>query len=81
MLILDEVLSVGDETFQQKCLARLTDYCRSGTAIILVSHLMDTVAAYCNRAAWLDHGELKSIGKPDQVIRDYRARNKDKHEI
>jgi ABC-2 type transport system ATP-binding protein len=75
VLILDEVLSVGDETFQQKCIARLAKYCQNGTSIILVSHLMETVATVCNRAAWMDHGELKSIGKPDQVIRDYRARN------
>ena len=74
VLIVDEILGVGDETFQKKCAARIQAYSQGGTSILMVSHNMTTIQALCQRAAWLDHGELKAIGEPDQVIRAYRGR-------
>jgi ABC-2 type transport system ATP-binding protein/lipopolysaccharide transport system ATP-binding protein len=74
VLIVDEVLGVGDETFQKKCAARIEAYSQRGTTILLVSHNMATIQSMCKRAAWLDHGVLKAIGEPEQVIQAYRGR-------
>ena len=75
VLIVDEVLSVGDEAFQKKCEARIETFRQHGAAILLVSHSMATIETMCQRAAWLDQGVLKAIGEPVQVIRAYRERN------
>ena len=75
VLIVDEVLSVGDEAFQKKCEARIEAFRQHGAAILLVSHSMATIETMCQRAAWLDQGVLKAIGEPVQVIRAYRERN------
>jgi ABC-2 type transport system ATP-binding protein len=74
ILIVDEVLGVGDETFQKKCEARIEAFRQRGAAILLVSHNMAKIQTMCQRAAWLDHGQLKAIGTPDQVIRAYREK-------
>ncbi len=74
VLIVDEILGVGDESFQKKCQARIQEFRQRGAAILLVSHNMGSIQTMCQRAAWIDHGELKAIGKPDQVIRAYRER-------
>lgn len=72
ILILDEVLSVGDEAFQRKCTARMEKFRTEGTTTIFVSHSMDTVLALCNRVAWLDHGAVRAVGSPGEVIEAYR---------
>ncbi len=72
VLLVDEVLSVGDEAFQKKCAARIEAFRQRGAAILLVSHGMNTIESMCQRAAWLDHGVVKEIGRPGQVIRAYR---------
>jgi ABC-2 type transport system ATP-binding protein len=74
VLIVDEVLSVGDEAFQNKCAARIETFRQRGAAILLVSHNMGMIEAMCQRAVWLDHGIVKAIGEPVQVIRAYRER-------
>jgi ABC-2 type transport system ATP-binding protein len=74
VLIVDEVLSVGDEAFQKKCAARIEAFRQRGAAILLVSHNMAEIEAMCQRAAWLDHGNLKAIGEPVRVIQAYRER-------
>ena len=74
VLIVDEILGVGDETFRNKCQTRIEAFRQRGAAILLVSHDMPTVEKMCQRAAWLDHGVLKIIGNPEQVIRAYRER-------
>jgi len=76
VLIIDEILGVGDENFQKKCAVRINDFCRRGTSILLVSHSMDTIQSMCQRAAWLDHGIIKAIGEPAQVIRAYREKER-----
>lgn len=72
ILILDEVLSVGDEAFQRKCMARLEGFRNGGTTTIFVSHSMDTVLSLCNRVALLDHGTVRVIGDPGEVVEAYR---------
>jgi len=72
VLIVDEILGVGDEAFQNKCSARIERFRQKGTTILLVSHNMAAIAAMCQRAAWLDHGAIITVGKPDQVIQAYR---------
>lgn len=72
ILILDEVLSVGDEAFQRKCTARMEAFQAMGTTTIIVSHSMETVLRLCNRVAWLDHGVLCAIGSPKEVVEAYR---------
>jgi ABC-type polysaccharide/polyol phosphate transport system ATPase subunit len=72
ILILDEILSVGDEAFRQKCQVRTENFRAAGTTTFLVSHSMETIKAMCSRVMWLDHGKLIAIGEPDKVIAMYR---------
>lgn len=72
VLIVDEVLSVGDEAFQRKCSKRIESYCAMGTSILLVSHNMETILGMCKDAAWLDHGHLRASGKAEEVVQAYR---------
>lgn len=73
ILIIDEVLAVGDEQFQEKCTERIMDFRRQGTTILLVTHSSGTIERICDRAAWLDHGRLCGIGAPGDVIAQYHA--------
>ena len=73
ILILDEVLAVGDEEFKKKCYARMSGFRLQGTTILLVSHSMETVRDLCSRAVWLEKGGVMAIGKVDEVIRAYRS--------
>jgi lipopolysaccharide transport system ATP-binding protein len=73
ILILDEILSVGDESFQAKCLNRISEFIRGKTTILFVSHSMPMIESMCDRVAWLDHGEVKAIGETKSVIQAYRA--------
>jgi ABC-type polysaccharide/polyol phosphate transport system ATPase subunit len=72
ILILDEVLSVGDEAFQRKCMARMENFRVAGTTTIFVSHAMDTILTLCNRVAWLDHGKVCAVGAPAEIVEAYR---------
>ncbi len=72
ILIVDEVLGVGDEGFQRKCAARIEQYRKLGATILLVSHNAGLVEKMCQRAAWLDHGKLCVQGTPGEVLRAYR---------
>ncbi len=72
ILLVDEVLAVGDEAFQHKCLDRVRRFQRDGRTIIFVTHAVDLVRQICDRAVMLDHGSIHSQGAPDQVVRDFR---------
>lgn len=72
ILIIDEVLAVGDEAFQRKSSARMQEFRDHGATILLVSHDMDTIATMCHRAAWIHHGEIRAIGEAGETIRAYR---------
>ena len=71
ILICDEVLAVGDLTFQQKCLSKMSDVARGGRAVIYVSHNMRTVAQLCTRALFLESGNLKYDGDVARAIDHY----------
>ena len=72
VLILDEVLSVGDEDFQRKSAARIREMRANGDAIVLVSHALGSVRALCHRVAWLDHGRLCAVGPTEEIVEQYR---------
>ena len=72
ILLVDEVLAVGDESFQAKCLGRIRSFQAEGRTIVLVTHALDTVRQVCDRAVMLDHGELYAKGAPLDVVRELR---------
>jgi ABC-2 type transport system ATP-binding protein len=72
VLLIDEVLAVGDEAFQARCIERVRAFQREGRTIVLVTHALDTVIEICDRAAMLDHGRLHAIGMPSDVVREMR---------
>jgi ABC-2 type transport system ATP-binding protein len=72
LLIVDEVLAVGDEHFQRKCLARIGRLQANGCTIIFVTHSLDLVRQICTRAAFLDQGEVVCMGRPDEVVAAFR---------
>jgi|SRR5579872_425185 len=74
ILMVDEVLGVGDQTFQQKCQERMSDFRKRGKTLIFVSHGLQTVAEFCDRALWLDHGELVMDGSASEVVAAYQGR-------
>ena len=72
ILIADEILSVGDFLFQQKCEQRMQELMSGGTTVILVSHSIEQVERMCNKVAWLDHGHLRMNGPTAQVCEAYK---------
>jgi ABC-type polysaccharide/polyol phosphate transport system ATPase subunit len=73
VLLVDEILVVGDEQFQQKCFDRLQDLQQQGKTIILVSHLPAMVEQWCDEALWLHEGIVRACGTPSSVIQQYRG--------
>jgi len=72
VLLVDEVLAVGDERFQDKCKERFQSFRDRGVTIILVSHSMNLVRSLCSRAVWLERGLVRGEAHPAQVIDEYR---------
>jgi ABC-2 type transport system ATP-binding protein len=72
ILLIDEVLAVGDEAFQRKCLERIRSFQREGRTMVLVTHAVEQVRQTCDAAAVLDRGELVAEGPPGEAIRSYR---------
>jgi len=73
ILIIDEVLAVGDENFQQKCREKIEDFRQRGKTIVLVSHGLSDVANICDEVAWLDRGHLQAIGPAIEIVSKYNA--------
>ena len=71
VLIVDEILGVGDFRFQEKCKVRIRKLMAGGTTVLLVSHAPDTIRSFCNRAAWLEHGQVRMLGPVDEVMDAY----------
>ena len=71
ILIIDEVLSVGDEEFSARCVAKIQEMKFRGVTLIFVTHQLDQVRTLCDRALWLDHGQLEAIGDPMRVVDAY----------
>jgi ABC-2 type transport system ATP-binding protein len=74
ILLIDEVLAVGDEAFQRRCIERIRRFQAEGRTIVLVSHALDTVREVCDSAVMLEHGRVFTQGSPDQVVRHLRHR-------
>ena len=73
ILLVDEVLAVGDEAFKRKCQARMQAFRLAGTTTLMVTHDMAAIETLCTRAAWLERGRIAALGPAAQVIADYRA--------
>ncbi len=72
ILLIDEVLAVGDEAFQARCLERVRQFQRDGRTIVFVTHALDMVARVCDWAVMLDHGHVHAVGPPEDVVRELR---------
>lgn len=75
ILILDEVLSVGDEFFRKKSLKRVQEMIHGGSTVLLVSHSMGTILENCDRVVWIEKGKMKMCGEPKVVCEAYRKMN------
>ena len=71
ILLLDEVLSVGDQDFQKKCIEKMLGFKRSGKTIVFVSHSEEQVKQICDRLIWIDQGQIRSAGETEAIISDY----------
>ncbi len=74
ILLLDEVLAVGDQAFRERCLERLRQYHARGGTLVLVSHELEQLRELCTRGVWLDQGRIVMDGPIDMVLEKYRAR-------
>jgi ABC-type polysaccharide/polyol phosphate transport system ATPase subunit len=73
ILIIDEILAVGDGEFQEKCMRRMRRFRENGTTILFVSHALDAVLDICERAIWIDHGKIQADGPSETVVEAYRS--------
>ena len=71
ILLVDEILSVGDQHFQEKCLEKMKELKQEGKTMVFVTHSLDSVRQLCNRAVWLHNGEIRIDGEPEKVIEEY----------
>ncbi len=72
ILIVDEILAVGDFLFQQKCEARISEMMSGGTTVLIVSHSIEQIERLCSRILWLDHGKTRMIGDTATVCEQYK---------
>lgn len=72
ILIVDEVLSVGDFRFQEKCEERIRKMIEDGVTILLVSHDMDMIERLCNKVLWLDHGQMRGMGNTQMICAEFK---------
>jgi ABC-2 type transport system ATP-binding protein/lipopolysaccharide transport system ATP-binding protein len=73
ILIVDEILSVGDAAFQEKSRARMMELMGGGTTVLFVSHSLDQIREMCNHVVWLEHGRMKMFGETDEVCDAYAS--------
>jgi hypothetical protein len=71
ILLIDEILAVGDQHFQDKCIAKMKELKAQGKTMVFVTHSMNTVKEFCSRAVWLSNGVIKMDEEPDKVIEEY----------
>ena len=71
VLLVDEVLAVGDEAFTHKCLDKFAEFKRRGKTVLIVTHMLDLITRFCDTAMWLDHGVTRAHGDPKRVIDAY----------
>ncbi|MGN1187952.1 MAG: ABC transporter ATP-binding protein [Lachnospiraceae bacterium] len=73
ILIVDEVLAVGDSKFQEKCINRIEEMMAKGTTVLFVSHSIRQVEMVCNKVVWLEHGHLKKYGPTMEICEEYKS--------
>jgi lipopolysaccharide transport system ATP-binding protein len=73
ILLVDEVLAVGDINFQKKCLGKMGDVARQGRTVVLVSHQMNQMRRLCNRVVWIDRGRIRITGETHHVVSEYES--------
>lgn len=73
ILLIDEVLAVGDSAFQNKCIARIRELKRAGRVLICTSHVLSTLRGLCNRALWLDRGRVRKEGPLEDLLLEYET--------
>jgi ABC-type polysaccharide/polyol phosphate transport system ATPase subunit len=71
VLLIDEVLAVGDAFFQQRCMMRIRELQQKGCTVLVATHDPSAVFGFCGRAIWLEHGRVVADGTPDEVVREY----------
>jgi ABC-type polysaccharide/polyol phosphate transport system ATPase subunit len=71
VLLIDEILAVGDASFQMKSSERMTELIGAGASVVLVSHQLQQIVDRCDRVMWLEHGVLKALGPPQEVVAAY----------
>ena len=76
ILIVDEILAVGDYAFQQKCLKRMDEMMSGGTTLLFVSHSIEQVRKLCDHAVWINKGEIQMTGEVNEVCDAYMATQK-----
>jgi ABC-type polysaccharide/polyol phosphate transport system ATPase subunit len=74
ILLVDEILAVGDEGFQKKCLDKMNEFKKNGTTIVYVSHAMNTIAEFCNRVIYLEQGKVRYDGEAKKGVELYRLK-------
>lgn len=79
ILLVDEILAVGDSNFQKKCYSRMKELKASGVTIILVTHSSSTIENFCNRAIWINEGEILADGVSSEVVAKYQQYMNDQH--
>jgi lipopolysaccharide transport system ATP-binding protein len=80
ILIVDEVLAVGDISFQKKCLGKMGDVAKQGRTVVLVSHQLNPIRRLCDRAVWLDKGVVRQLGPPHEVASAYESATRSRDE-
>jgi lipopolysaccharide transport system ATP-binding protein len=73
ILLVDEVLAVGDAAFQKKCLGKMGSVTKDGRTVLFVSHNMAAVSRLCERALWMDQGQVRHLSSPEKVVAEYLA--------
>lgn len=73
ILIVDEILSVGDFLFQEKCEKRINEMMSGGTTVLIVSHSIDQIERLCDRVVWLEKGNVKAVGETMEVCNQYKS--------
>lgn len=76
ILIVDEILAVGDASFQEKSHNRMMEMMSHGTTVLLVSHNIDQIRKLCDRVVWLDHGKVMAVGETEEICDQYTNANK-----